>query len=154
VSSLYIISKLRNEHLSDEEIKKQEEKQKRMKEKLKSSSSSGNLKKSKSKNSATDLDSLNQTKTNAATDATDLDDVDLDHGTGAGDYDDFFIEHRPSLPPPAKTEITWNEYICSEQNNWPTLGRRIRSKESKKEFKAQLAMVGPSRLFVLAFLII
>ena len=70
----------------------------------------------------------------------DLDDVDVDL-EDMDDYDDFMIEHRPSLPPPPKTNVTWSEYICAEEGCWPHLGRKVRCKETRKEFKAQLAMV-------------
>lgn len=125
---------MRNEHLSDEEVRKREEKQKKMKEKI----NSHHLKKSKSKsknNNNSDIDSLGQ----------DLNEVNIEED-GAEYYgddldDEFNIEHRPSLPPPPKTGVSWNEYITAEESRWPNLGRKVRIKESKKEFKAQLAMV-------------
>lgn len=155
---------MRNEHLSEEEIRKREEKQKKMKEKMNNHHS--HMKKSKSKqkieisnrsnsNSATnsDLDILTNennvnisnnnsnslTSIRSSSNGQELDDVDLEDMEG--DFDDFFIEHRPSLAPPPKTTATWGEYISAEEGCWPNLGRKIRCKESKKEFKAQLAMV-------------
>lgn len=51
------------------------------------------------------------------------------------------IEFRPNLSPPPQTNINWDEYLNSAEGEWPHLGRKLRLKESKKEFKAQLAMV-------------
>jgi len=51
------------------------------------------------------------------------------------------IEHRPDLTPPEKPKAVWSDYINSSEGQWPCLSRPIRCKESKKEFKAQLAIV-------------
>jgi hypothetical protein len=51
------------------------------------------------------------------------------------------IEHRPDLTPPEKPKVVWGDYINSPDGQWPCLSRPIRCKESKKEFKAQLAIV-------------
>lgn len=48
------------------------------------------------------------------------------------------IAYRPSLPPPPANQITWEEYVSA--SHAPCLGRQQKCKESKKEFKAQLAM--------------
>lgn len=70
-------------------------------------------------------------------DEIELEDEDYD------DFDEFMVEHRPSLPPPTKPGVTWSEYITADESRWPYLGRKVRCKESRKEFKAQLAMVSP-----------
>jgi hypothetical protein len=150
------VSKLRNEHLSEEEIKKREEKQKKMKEKMNShhhkhshAKKPTKPKQQQTNNNGADAESLSNKSSN---NVADLEEVNLEEADGdeAGeneadydddDFDDFMIEHRPSLPPPPKTMATWSEYITAEEAKWPTLGRKMRCKESKKEFKAQLAMV-------------
>lgn len=104
VNNLYIVTKLRVEHLSDEELKKREEKEAKLRQQL------------------------NQQKM-TSDDMTGIEQVDLEE-----------IKHRPSLPPPPAHAATWNDYINSKEGEWPCLGRKIKCKESKKEFKAQLAM--------------
>lgn len=138
MSSLYIVTKVRNEHLSDEEIRKREEKQKKMKEKM-NQHQSNHMKKSKSKQLAAAAGTSDGGEV-----AADLDDVNLDDDAADADLDDFdefMIEHRPSLPRPPKTNVSWSEYITADEARWPTLGRKMRCKETRKEFKAQLAMV-------------
>lgn len=126
VSSLYIVSKIRSEHLSEEEIKKNEETQKKMREKLlKSSNSNSNNSLSKVNNNS---GGENQ---NSDNNVDEIEDVQLNF---------LDVEFRPNLPPPDKPNVTWNEYINSTEGNWPCLGRKQRNKENKKEFKAQLAM--------------
>lgn len=44
------------------------------------------------------------------------------------------------MPPPQKN-ITWEQYINSDINNYPRLGRDLVYKESSKSFKATIAMV-------------
>lgn len=80
------------------------------------------------------------------TNPAELDDVNLgdDADGDLDDFDEFMIEHRPSLAPPPKSHVSWSEYITADESRWPTLGRRIRCKETRKEFKAQLAMVNNS----------
>ena len=63
VSNLYIVSKLRNEHLSEEEIRKREDKHKKMKEKMKSQHNS-HMKKSKSKQKIAETSNSSNNKTN------------------------------------------------------------------------------------------
>lgn len=53
----------------------------------------------------------------------------------------FQPQLRPSLDPPPKNDITWEEYISAESGNPPLLGRPLVSKESSKSFKATVAMV-------------
>jgi hypothetical protein len=101
---LYIVTKLRVEHLSDEELKKREEKEAKLRQQL------------------------NQQKMND--DMTGIENVDIEE-----------IKHRPSLPPPPTNTVSWNEYINSKEGEWPCLGRKLKCKETRKEFKAQLAMV-------------
>jgi hypothetical protein len=129
MSNLFIVSKLRSEHLSEEEIKKNEENHKKMRQKL--------LKNSENSQSSNSLSQLTKNNANAEDqDLTqnfeDIDDIKLNFSD---------VEFRPNLPPPDKASVTWNEYINSNEGQWPCLGRKHRSKESKKEFKAQLAMV-------------
>ncbi|GJQ75330.1 hypothetical protein Trydic_g23513 [Trypoxylus dichotomus] len=47
---------------------------------------------------------------------------------------------RTSLSPPPDKNITWDEYINSETNSYPRLGRDLVYKESAKSFKATIAM--------------
>lgn len=49
---------------------------------------------------------------------------------------------RASLEPPPRTTCTWEEYINSESNIYPNLGREMVYKESSKSFRATVAMVG------------
>ena len=112
VNNLYIVTKLRVEHLSDEERKKKEEKEAKLRQQL----NTPKLTSSHSENNS---------------DMTGLDNVDIDET----------INYRPSLPPPPANTVSWNEYINSKEEEWPCLGRKLKCKESRKEFKAQLAMV-------------
>ena len=50
------------------------------------------------------------------------------------------IAYRPSLHPPPPTTLTWQEYIDAPEAQHPHLGRQPKLKESRKEFKAQIAM--------------
>jgi ankyrin repeat domain-containing protein 13 len=119
VNNLFIVSKIRNEHMTDDEIKKLEEKQKKMKKSL----NSGGQMKDYEKVSAGE---------NANGDEEDLED----------DIDDFLnVEHKPSLTPPPDSHVSWNDYIEAPIGDWPNIGRQMRIKESRKEFKAQLAVV-------------
>lgn len=68
--------------------------------------------------------------------SNELDQIDID----LEEELDEAIEFRPSLPPPVVNKVTWNEYITAPEGEWPCLGRKLRCKESRKEFKAQLAM--------------
>ncbi|XP_061042439.1 ankyrin repeat domain-containing protein 13C isoform X2 [Eubalaena glacialis] len=47
---------------------------------------------------------------------------------------------RQSLTPPPQNTITWEEYTSSENGKAPHLGRELVCKESKKTFKATIAM--------------
>uniref|UniRef100_A0A2K5EXD2 Ankyrin repeat domain-containing protein n=1 Tax=Aotus nancymaae TaxID=37293 RepID=A0A2K5EXD2_AOTNA len=47
---------------------------------------------------------------------------------------------RQSLTPPPQNTITWEEYISAENRKAPHLGRELVCKESKKTFKATIAM--------------
>nr|XP_031539339.1 ankyrin repeat domain-containing protein 13C isoform X2 [Vicugna pacos] len=47
---------------------------------------------------------------------------------------------RQSLTPPPQNTITWEEYISAENGKAPHLGRELLCKESKKTFKATIAM--------------
>ncbi|XP_029425717.1 ankyrin repeat domain-containing protein 13C isoform X3 [Nannospalax galili] len=47
---------------------------------------------------------------------------------------------RQSLTPPPQNTITWEEYISAEHGKAPHLGRELVCKESKKTFKATVAM--------------
>lgn len=47
---------------------------------------------------------------------------------------------RQSLTPPPQNTITWEEYISAENGKAPHLGRELVCKESKKTFKATVAM--------------
>lgn len=51
---------------------------------------------------------------------------------------------RGSLPPPTKTNLSWNDYINSSHP--PHLGRSPNCKDSSKTFRATVAMVSPTRL--------
>lgn len=48
---------------------------------------------------------------------------------------------RASLVPPPDKDVTWEQYVQSEVNNYPRLGRDLVYKESSKSFKAIIAMV-------------
>ncbi|XP_019878764.1 ankyrin repeat domain-containing protein 13C isoform X2 [Aethina tumida] len=47
---------------------------------------------------------------------------------------------RTSLSPPPSKNVTWEQYINSEPNDYPRLGRDLVYKESSKNFKATIAM--------------
>ncbi|XP_017781382.1 PREDICTED: ankyrin repeat domain-containing protein 13C [Nicrophorus vespilloides] len=47
---------------------------------------------------------------------------------------------RSSLNPPPDKSVTWPQYIQSELNSYPRLGRDLVYKESSKSFKATIAM--------------
>ncbi|KAM4871731.1 ankyrin repeat domain-containing protein 13C [Thomomys bottae] len=47
---------------------------------------------------------------------------------------------RQSLTPPPQNTITWEEYISAENGKAPHLGRELLCKESRKTFKATIAM--------------
>nr|XP_022906852.1 ankyrin repeat domain-containing protein 13C [Onthophagus taurus] len=47
---------------------------------------------------------------------------------------------RTSLSPPPDKNITWDQYLNSELNGYPRLGRDLVYKESTKSFKATIAM--------------
>uniref|UniRef100_A0A8D1LPZ1 Ankyrin repeat domain 13C n=2 Tax=Sus scrofa TaxID=9823 RepID=A0A8D1LPZ1_PIG len=52
----------------------------------------------------------------------------------------FEPSRRQSLTPPPQNTITWEEYISAENGKAPHLGRELVCKESKKTFKATIAM--------------
>ncbi len=112
INNLYIVTKLRVEHLSEEELKKMEEKQQKMKKQLTASALTGSNETEKSETTEQDVQGL----------------------------DDFMedIVYRPSLPPPTQNHLSWDEYLDNE--SMPCIGRTPKVKESRKEFKAQLAM--------------
>ena len=124
VNNLFIVTKLRVEHLSDEELKKREEKQTKLKEQL-SVSGGGELKKTPSDSQVNKADVADDVRG-----LENLKDLDMDEE----------IEYRPSLPPPPPNKVTWDDYISAKEGEWPCLGRKLKCKESKKEFKAQIAM--------------
>uniref|UniRef100_A0A3Q3W590 Ankyrin repeat domain-containing protein n=1 Tax=Mola mola TaxID=94237 RepID=A0A3Q3W590_MOLML len=47
---------------------------------------------------------------------------------------------RPSLTPPSPSTISWEEYVTADNGKAPHLGRELVCKESKKNFKATIAM--------------
>lgn len=104
VSNLFVLSKMRNEHLTDDDIRKNDEIRKKL---------------------------MKKGFTEVNKDEEDDDEF---------DQSDFDISHRPSLPPPPDSHVDWSEYINAPDGEHPVLGRKMRMKESKKEFKAQLAM--------------
>ena len=127
INNLFIVTKLRVEHLSDEELKRREEKQQKIKKQL----SSGAI-----ISSTTTSDNQKSPSTTLVTPSNTSDDI---RGLDEIEMEDE-IEYRPSLPPPPKNTVPWDEYINSQAGSAPCIGRRIKSKESKKEFKAQVAM--------------
>ncbi|CAL8253127.1 unnamed protein product [Merluccius merluccius] len=52
----------------------------------------------------------------------------------------FEPARRPSLTPPSPNTISWEEYITADNGKAPHLGRELVCKESKKNFKATVAM--------------
>ncbi|XP_050311709.1 ankyrin repeat domain-containing protein 13C [Anthonomus grandis grandis] len=54
--------------------------------------------------------------------------------------DNMMAIRRASLTPPPEKNISWEEYINAEPNNYPRLGRELVYKESSKSFKATIAM--------------
>lgn len=50
-------------------------------------------------------------------------------------------ENRKSLPPPVKTNVSWIEYINAPKGSPPCIGRPVKVKESRRTFKATVAMV-------------
>lgn len=122
VNNLFMQTKLRGEHLSDEELKKMEDKQAKMKKQF--SSGGGAL---------MAAESSEEKSRDHGNDPTDQDVQGLD---------DLMedIEYRPSLPSPPPTHLSWDEYISSASSHPPCIGRKQKIKESRKEFKAQIAM--------------
>uniref|UniRef100_A0A3Q2PCD0 Uncharacterized protein n=1 Tax=Fundulus heteroclitus TaxID=8078 RepID=A0A3Q2PCD0_FUNHE len=52
----------------------------------------------------------------------------------------FEPTRRQSLTPPLSSSISWEEYITADNGRAPHLGRELVCKESKKNFKATIAM--------------
>uniref|UniRef100_A0A7N6FBN9 Ankyrin repeat domain-containing protein n=1 Tax=Anabas testudineus TaxID=64144 RepID=A0A7N6FBN9_ANATE len=52
----------------------------------------------------------------------------------------FEPARRQSLTPPSPNTISWEEYITADNGKAPHLGRELVCKESKKNFKATIAM--------------
>lgn len=110
IKNLYVVSKVRFEHLSPEELKKKEMEHKKFMEYLGGKSQehvfefSNDVLKG-SKESLVSADSKVDSKNN------------------------------PRL-------ISWNEYMNHSVENFPTFGRKLKLRENRKEFKAQVAMVG------------
>ncbi|KAK5623710.1 Ankyrin repeat domain-containing protein 13C-A [Crenichthys baileyi] len=52
----------------------------------------------------------------------------------------FEPTRRQSLTPPSPSTISWEEYITADNGRAPHLGRELVCKESKKNFKATIAM--------------
>uniref|UniRef100_A0A8C5D5R6 Ankyrin repeat domain-containing protein n=1 Tax=Gouania willdenowi TaxID=441366 RepID=A0A8C5D5R6_GOUWI len=52
----------------------------------------------------------------------------------------FEPARRPSLTPPSANTISWEEYVAADNGKAPHLGRELVCKESKKNFKATIAM--------------
>ena len=148
IKHLFITSRLRSEHLSDDEVRRNEERQEKLRKQL--------------------MNGKALTGDNASHKSIDVNDVALegcadhndDNDDDGDDDDDDDVEHRPSLEPPDKSKVpTWDEYVRwrrqvkpkatradashaqQQQASWPTVGRQMRVKETQKEFKAQLAMV-------------
>jgi hypothetical protein len=121
VSNLYVVSKMRNEHLSEEDIKKNDEKEKIFRQKFQQQQQQHENSSRKNDHRKTDVESMD------------------------GFVDD--IDFKSSLKPPEKSNVTWSDYINSKPGEWPILGRPLRVKASQKEFKAHLAMVND---FILA----
>ncbi|KAK2183746.1 hypothetical protein NP493_297g02004 [Ridgeia piscesae] len=48
-------------------------------------------------------------------------------------------ERRPSLPPPDRSDASWEDYINSPPAEAPHLGRPVQNKENTKTFKAMIA---------------
>lgn len=138
VNGMYIVSKMRCEHLSDEDMKKKAEQQKKVQEHLTRSKTTSAV-----ASSSSHKDTNGFSKINSADDLKQLEKTlgadNNDDESGNSIFEDA-LEYRPSLEPPAKTQATWNDYINADEGNHPVLGRPVKCKESKKEFKAQLAM--------------
>ncbi|KAJ8981934.1 hypothetical protein NQ317_002105 [Molorchus minor] len=68
----------------------------------------------------------------------------LESFTKGGNFQNFDQNGAPvrrnSLLPPPEKKTTWEEYMNSESNNYPRLGRDPVYKESSKSFKATIAM--------------
>jgi len=129
VSNLVLMSKLRSEHLTDEEIKRNDELRQKLKKSLHSNANAATAK-SASNNVSTNYETLNAESGNQSelAHAEDLDEL------------DFNIEYKPSLEPPPDAHVDWNDYLSAPDGDWPSIGRLHRIKESKREFKAQIAM--------------
>jgi hypothetical protein len=56
------------------------------------------------------------------------------------DQEIWNLQHRKSLPPPPKSDVTWEEYACSKAGAAPCLGRKQIAKSSARNFKAIVAM--------------
>ncbi|KAJ8909365.1 hypothetical protein NQ315_014196 [Exocentrus adspersus] len=68
----------------------------------------------------------------------------LESFTKGGNFQGFDQNGAPvrrnSLVPPSQKNVTWDEYIKSDVNDYPRLGRDLVYKESSKSFKATIAM--------------
>ncbi|RNA12311.1 Ankyrin repeat domain-containing 13C [Brachionus plicatilis] len=108
IKNLYVVSKVRLEHLSAEELKKKEMEHKKFLEYLggKSQEQVFELSNDTKKDSTDSLVSIGS-KTESS--------------------------NQPRL-------ITWDEYMNHSVDNCPTFGRKLKLKENRKEFKAQIAM--------------
>lgn len=62
-------------------------------------------------------------------------------GSNLQGVDNEMPVRRSSLSPPPDKAVTWEQYINSEINSYPRLGRDLVYKESAKAFKATIAMV-------------
>lgn len=58
---------------------------------------------------------------------------------------------RTSLSPPPDKNVTWEQYLDSEINNYPRLGRDLVYKETAKSFKATIAMVNTTKFALKIF---
>lgn len=116
IKNLYVVSKVRFEHLSPEELKKKEMEHKKFLEYLGGKSQeqvfefSNDLKKDSTESLVS-----SGSKSECA--------------------------NLPRL-------ITWDEYMNHSVENFPTFGRKLKLKENRKEFKAQIAMVLLNLMFL------
>lgn len=113
-NNVFLVTRKRREHLSDEDLKR---------------------------NKIFNKSAMDMLKFGKKPD--EVEEVEADEGNTSEDLDEDEPEsHRPSLSPPPKPEksLSWADYLASEPGKHPTLGREHKIKITKTPFKAGLAV--------------
>lgn len=130
ISGLCLESKKRREHLTEQDLANDNISFPISFKNNEKSSRSDQLNKSNSLEISNNISNSNSTNdTTNSTNSDDLNDEPKDE-----------IIRRKSLPKPPKQNITWEEYINSDTDNLPCLGRKMICKQNVKKFKATIGM--------------